>query len=63
MLNFYMKSVRRGFWVNGFYLPKKSSTDVNEIMLINILKKEYWCPKCDDIKVLNCVRAPVKEVL
>ena len=29
---------------NGYYLPKRSSSAVNELMLVNVLKKEYWCP-------------------
>jgi len=30
---------------NGFYLPMKSSSAVNEVMLVNVLKGSYWCPK------------------
>ena len=48
---------------NGFYLPKKKSSAVNEIMLYNILQGNYWCPKTDDIRFKNCVKAPLKETL
>ena len=30
---------------NGFFLPKKSSSAVNEVMLYNVLQGNYWCPK------------------
>ena len=48
---------------NGYYLPKMKCSAVNEIALVNILKQEYWCPKADEIRIRNCVKAPVKEVL
>ena len=48
---------------NGYYLPKKSSSTVNELMLVNILKGSYWCPKSEQITVKNCVKAPVIETL
>jgi hypothetical protein len=48
---------------NGFYLPKFKSSAVNEAMLINVLKGTYWCPKDKDIRVKNCVTAPLKETL
>jgi len=48
---------------NRSYLPKKSSSAVNETMLFNILQGIYWCPKYEDIKMLPCVKAPIKEVL
>jgi hypothetical protein len=48
---------------NGFYLPKEKSSAVNELMLINVLKGTYWCPKDKDIRVKNCVTAPLKETL
>ena len=48
---------------NGFYLPQKKSSAINEIMLYNILQKNYWCPKVDEIRIKNCVKAPLKEVL
>ena len=48
---------------NGFYLPKKSSSAVNEVMIYNVLQKNYWCPLYKDIKMLPCVKAPVKETL
>ena len=30
---------------NGFYLPKQSCSAVNELMISNVLKGDYWCPK------------------
>lgn len=48
---------------NGFYLPKRSSSAVNEIMLVNVLKNAYWCPKAADIRLRNCVKPPAKEAL
>ena len=48
---------------NGYYLPKQSSSAVNEIMLYQILQGNYWCPKYKDMKLQPCVKAPVKEVL
>ena len=44
---------------NGFYLPKQKSSAVNELMLLNVLKGQYWCPKFDDIKLKPCVKAPI----
>jgi hypothetical protein len=48
---------------NRYYLPKKSSSAINENMLFNVLNGQYWCPKYDEIKMLPCVKAPIKEVL
>ena len=48
---------------NGYYLPMKSSSAVNEVMLVNVLKGSYWCPKTEEIKIKNCVRAPIKQTL
>ena len=48
---------------NGFYLPQKKSSAVNEVMLYNILQGNYWSPKVEDIRIKNCVKAPLKEVL
>jgi hypothetical protein len=48
---------------NDFFLPKRSSSAVNEIMIYNILQGQYWCPKFDDLKMRPCVKAPVKETL
>jgi hypothetical protein len=48
---------------NGYYLPMKSSSAVNEVMLVNVLKGSYWCPKTEEIKIKNCVRAPIKDTL
>jgi len=48
---------------NGYYLPKKSSSSINELMLLNVLKGSYWCPKSEQIRVKNCVKAPVVETL
>ena len=48
---------------NGFYLPKQSSSAVNELMLTNVLKKNYWCPMTKDIRLKSIVKAPLKEVI
>jgi hypothetical protein len=48
---------------NGFHLPQKKSSAVNEVMLYNILQGNYWCPKSEQIRIKNCVKAPLKEVL
>jgi len=48
---------------NGFFLPKRNSSAVNEVMLLNILHGQYWCPLFKDIRLLSCVKAPLKETL
>ena len=48
---------------NGFFLPKKSSSAVNEVMLYNVLQGNYWCPKYKDLKLQPCVKPPVNEVM
>jgi hypothetical protein len=48
---------------NGYFLPKKTSSAITEVMLVNVLKGTYWCPKTDSIRMMNCVRAPVVETL
>lgn len=48
---------------NGYYLPDDSSSAVNEVMLLNIMQGAYWCPKTEDIRIKNCVKPPVKDVL
>lgn len=48
---------------NGYFLPKLKSSAVNENMLFNMLQGTYWCPKSDDIRIKNCVKAPLKETL
>ena len=58
MADLYHLAVR-----NGYYLPKQSSTAVNEMMLYQVLQGQYWCPKFTDIKLKPCVRAPVKDIL
>ena len=40
---------------NGFYLPMKSTSAVNEVMLVNVFKGTYWCPKTNEIRIKNCV--------
>jgi hypothetical protein len=32
---------------NGYYLPNQNSSCINECTLLNILKKDYWCPKSE----------------
>ena len=44
---------------NGYYLAKQSSSPINEVNLVNILTKEYWCPKTEDVRINNCEKAPV----
>ena len=48
---------------NGFYLPKRKSAAINEIMLFNILQGHYWCPKFQEIRLQSCLKPPMKEVL
>ena len=48
---------------NGFYVPKKSSSAINENMLYNVLTGKYWCLKYDDLRMRPCPKAPVKDVL
>jgi len=48
---------------NGFYLPKKSSSAINENMLVNVLQGNYWCLRYDDLRMRPCPKAPTKEVL
>ena len=48
---------------NGFHLPQKKSSAVNEVMLYNILQGNYWCPKAEEIRIKNCVKAPLKKFL
>ena len=48
---------------NDYFLPKRSSSAINENMLTNVLLKKYWCPLYTDIKMRPCVKAPVKDTL
>jgi hypothetical protein len=48
---------------NGYFLPKRSSSAINELMLFNVLQGNYWCPKYKDVRILPCVKPPLKEVL
>ena len=48
---------------NGYYLPKRNSAALNEIMLYNVLQGHYWCPKFSDMRLQSCVKPPLKEVL
>lgn len=48
---------------NGYYLPKQSSSAVNENMLYNVLQGNYWCPKYSEMKLQPCIKPPVKDVL
>ena len=48
---------------NGFYMPKQSSSAVNELMISNILKGHYWCPKTEEIRMKSIVKAPLKEMI
>lgn len=48
---------------NGYYLPKRKSSAVNEVMLFNVLHGHYWCPKFNEIRLLSCPKPPLKEVL
>ena len=48
---------------NGYYMPKRKSSAVNELMLFNVLQGIYWCPKTDDIRMKSIVKAPMKEVI
>ena len=48
---------------NGYFLPKRSSSAINELMLFNVLQGNYWCPKYKDVRMLPSVKPPLKEVL
>ena len=48
---------------NGYFMPKMKSSAVNELMIYNVLQGNYWCPKYGDIRMLPCVKAPLKETL
>ena len=48
---------------NGFYMPKLSSSAVNETMLFNVLQEKYWCPRTEDIRMKPIVKASLKEVI
>ena len=48
---------------NGFYMPKQSCSAVNELMISNVLKGDYWCPKTEEIRMKAIVKAPLKEVI
>ena len=54
----YVAAVR-----NGYYMPKESSSAVNEVMVYQVLQKAYWCPKYEELKLRPCVKAPIKNVL
>lgn len=43
---------------NGFYVPIKTSSAINELMLVNVLHGNYWCPKYQDLKLKPCVKPP-----
>ena len=32
-------------------------------MLLGVLRGEYWCPKVEDIRIKNCVKPPLKEIV
>ncbi len=48
---------------NGFYVPSETSTAINEIMLLNVLQGQYWCPKFDEVRMRPCPKPPQKQVL
>ena len=49
---------------NGFYMPKQSSSAVNELMISNILKGHYWCPKTEEIRMKSIRRhAPARQAV
>ena len=48
---------------NGYYMPKLTSSAVNETMLFNVLQEKYWCPLTVDIRMKSIVKAPLKEVI
>ena len=41
---------------NGYFLPERSSSAINELMLYNVLQGNYWCPKYADIKLKPCMK-------
>ena len=48
---------------NSFHLPDLKSAAINEVMLLGVLRGEYWCPKVEDIRIKNCVKPPLKEIV
>ena len=48
---------------NTFHLPDLKSAAINEVMLLGVLRGEYWCPKVEDIRIKNCVKPPLKEIV
>ena len=47
----------------SFHLPDLKSAAINEVMLLGVLRGEYWCPKVEDIRIKNCVKPPLKEIV
>ena len=48
---------------NSFHLPDLKSAAINEVMLLGVLRGEYWCPKVEEIRIKNCVKPPLKEIV
>ena len=48
---------------SSFHLPDLKSAAINEVMLLGVLRGEYWCPKVEDIRIKNCVKPPLKEIV
>jgi hypothetical protein len=48
---------------NSFHLPDLKSAAINEVMLLGVLRGEYWCAKVEEIRIKNCVKPPLKEIV
>lgn len=48
---------------NGFYLPKKKATIVNEAYLQKVKSGEFYCPKFTDVIARPCPDPPSREIL
>ena len=48
---------------NSFHLPDLKSAAINEVMLLGVMRGDYWCPKVEEIRIKNCVKPPLKEII
>ena len=48
---------------NGYYLPKFTSSIINEDYLMQVANGEIWCIKYKEVRLLPCPKPPSKEVL
>lgn len=48
---------------NGWFLPSITSTAINEVYMIGIIRGEIFCPKFEQIGLKPCPSLPTKQVL